>query len=246
MSTFTPSCCKYPHKKALIEYGNLGKLIKKGNIVPPEQRNRDSYDLDDDDNGLNKIEYLEDMKSYRREVADYRRDKPKLYALILQHLSNESLDAVQKEAEWMNVEENADPEKLWQIVEQKHKVYSASEVEAVVKLAARTQLMMTRQGAFESIIAFKQRNTNALKAYKDQKNPELSKEVAAMDFFSKLDNTRYAEFKTTYLNNLQLKACNPPNDLNGLLGYQPFIRELPEVIMDGYELSLPKVLKEQL
>jgi hypothetical protein len=36
----------------------------------------------------------------------------------------------------------------------------------------------------------------------------------AMDFFSKLDNARYAEFKTTCINNLQMKACNPPADLN--------------------------------
>ncbi len=35
-----------------------------------------------------------------------------------------------------------------------------------------------------------------------------------MDFFSKLDNGRYAEFKTTYLNYLQIKGCSPPKDLN--------------------------------
>jgi hypothetical protein len=113
-----------------------------------------------------------------------------------------------RKVEWTEIEENADPEGLWQLIELKHKVHSASEVEAVVKLAGRTQLAMTRQGAFESIVAFKQRYTNALKAYKDQKNPELSKVDEAMDFFSKLDNTRYAEFKMTY------KACNPPADLN--------------------------------
>jgi hypothetical protein len=176
-------------KKALVEYGNLGKLIKQGSIILPDQPDRASYDLEDDDDSLNKIEYLEDMKAYRKELADFRRDKPKLYALILQHLSNESLDAVQKEVEWMEIEENVDPEGLWQLIELKHKVHSASEVEAIVKLAARTQLAMTRQGAFESIVAFKQRYTNALKAYKDQKNPELSKVDEAMDFFSKLDNT---------------------------------------------------------
>jgi hypothetical protein len=154
------------------------------------------------------------MTAYRKELADFWRDKPKLYALILQHLSDESLDAVQKEVGWTEIEEGADPEGLWQLIELKHKVHSTSQVEAVVKLAARTQLAMTRQGAFESIVAFKQRYTNALKAYKDQKNPELLPVDEAMDVFSKLDNTRYAEFKMTYLNNLQLKACNPPADLN--------------------------------
>ena len=89
-----------------------------------------------------------------------------------------------------------------------------SKVEAVVKLEARTQLAACRQGAYESIVAFRQRYNNALKLYHDQKNPRMSDEDIAMDFFSKLDNGRYAEFKTTYLNYLQMKGCNPPKDHN--------------------------------
>jgi hypothetical protein len=85
-----------------------------------------------------------------------------LYALILQHLSNKSLDAVQKEAGWLIIEQDVNPEALKQLVENKHKVHSASEVKAMVKLVARTQLAMKRQGSFESIMVFKQRYTNAL------------------------------------------------------------------------------------
>jgi hypothetical protein len=48
-----------------------------------------------------------------------------------------------------------------------------------------------------------------LKAYEDQKNPSMTPQV-----FTKLNNTRYEEFKTTYINNLQMKACDPPKDLN--------------------------------
>jgi hypothetical protein len=58
-----------------------------------------------------------------------------LYALILQHLSNKSLDAIK--------EQDADPEALWQLVENKH-MHSVSEVETAVKLTARTQLAMIR------------------------------------------------------------------------------------------------------
>jgi hypothetical protein len=151
-------------KKALLEFGNLGKLINQGFIVMPDLPDQETYGLDDDVDGLNKLNYLEDIKQYRREVSDYKRDKPKLYALILKYLSDESLEAVQKEAGWMAVEANADPETLWQLVELKHKVRSSSEVEAIMKLAARNQLASTRQGAFESIISFKQRYNNALKA----------------------------------------------------------------------------------
>jgi hypothetical protein len=109
--------------------------------VLPDLPDRGSYGLDDDPDGLNKQDYLEDMKQYRRERADYKRDKPRLYALIMKHLSDESLDAVQKEAGWTAVDNDADQEMLWQLVEMKHNVHSASEFKAVVK-----------QGAFQSII----------------------------------------------------------------------------------------------
>jgi hypothetical protein len=53
--------------RALLDFGNLGKLIKQGYIVLPEQPDRDTYGLDDDPDKLNKLDYLEDMKAYRRE-----------------------------------------------------------------------------------------------------------------------------------------------------------------------------------
>lgn len=169
-------------KKALLEFGNLGKLINQGFIVMPDLPDRDTYRLDDNADGLNKLDYLEDMKQYRRELSNYKHDKPKLCALIMKYLSDKSLEAVQKEAGWTTVEADADPETLWQLVELKHKVHSSSEVEAVMKLAATTRLALTRQGAFELIISFKQRYSNALKAYNDQKNPVMKPEDIAMDF----------------------------------------------------------------
>jgi len=168
-------------KKALLEFSNLGKLINQGFIIMPDLPDRDTYGLDE-------------------------HDKPKLYALILKYLSNKSLEAVQKEAGWTAVEVDADPEALWQMVKMKHKVHSSSKVEAVMKLAARTQLAATSQGAFESIISFKKRYNNSLKAYNDQKNPVMKPEDIAIDFFSKLDNGRHAEFKTTFINGLQIKS----------------------------------------
>ena len=62
-----------------------------------------------------------------------------------------------------------------------------------MKLATRTQLAATRQGAFESIISFKQHYNNALKAYNDQKNPVMKPEDIAMDFF--LENLIMADMQ---------------------------------------------------
>jgi hypothetical protein len=198
-------------KKALEEYGTLGKLILKGKIEEPEELNRTLYDLD---NEYEKLDYLEELKTYRKLKNDQREKKPKLYATTLKYLSEESLEAVKRTKEWSEVKDNVDPEKLWSIIVDKHRVHLTSEVAAVVKLEARNQLQSLRQGGFESIISYKQRYTNPLKAYHCQGNPEKDDSDQAMDFFHGLDNGRYAEFKVQYLNGLQAGSIVAPKDLN--------------------------------
>jgi hypothetical protein len=196
---------------ALEEYGTMGKLILKGEIEEPKEPNRVLFDLD---NEYEKLDYLEEMKTYRKIRNDQREKKPKLYATILKYLSEESLEVVIRVKEWSEVEENIDPEKLWSIIVDKHRVHSTSEVAAVVKLEARNQLQSLKQGGFESIISYKQRYTSALKAYHDQGNPTKDDSDQAMDFFHGLDNGKYAEFKVQYLNGLQVGSIAAPRDLN--------------------------------
>jgi hypothetical protein len=137
-----------------------------------------------------------------------------LYALILKYLSEESLEAVQKHQDWADIEANVDLVRLWKIVEDKHRVHSTSEVAATVKLEAWNQLKNLKQGAFKSIITYKKRYNNALKAYHDHGNPTKDGAEQVMDFFDGLDNGRYADFKVQYLNGLQIKTITAPADLN--------------------------------
>ena len=153
-------------KAALKEYGQLGKLIKQERLDKPEEPDRASFVFADPD-GIDRAIYLEDLKQYRRKLEEYQRDAPKLYGLILQYLSDESMEAVKKDPEWNDIEADADPEKLWALVVQKHKVHSASEVEEIVKLSARQMYQNVRQGAYESIISYKERLDNALAVYND-------------------------------------------------------------------------------
>jgi hypothetical protein len=71
-----------------------------------------------------------------------------------------------------------------------------------------------KQGAFESIITYKERYNDALKAYHDHGNPTKDGAEQAMDFFDGLDNGRYPDFKVQYLNGLQIKTITAPTDLN--------------------------------
>ena len=201
---------------AMKEYGNLGKLIKLGKYYEPEEPNIEDYDLDFDPHGMNKATYLEDVKEYRRQVNKMKTDRSKLYALILQYLSEESLDEVKCQDNFEEVDETTDPEGLWKLVEETHKVTTVSKVEAVTKLSARNTYKLMRQGNYESIIAYKERFNAALKAYQDQKNPEMADTDIAMDFFNGLDNARCASFKAEMINLLTSGAIEQPGNLNAM------------------------------
>jgi hypothetical protein len=200
-------------KAALKEFGPIGKLIKQEKLEMPEEPDRAEYNFADPD-GLDRAIYLEELKKYNRRLEEYEKNAPKLFWLILQYLSDESLEAVKKDEGWDDIEAEADPEGLWKLVVQKHKVHSASEVGKIVKLSARQLYKTMRQGDFESIISYKERFNSALAAYKDQGNLKMADEDIALDFFSGLDNARYADFKADFLNGLTSQSIKAPKDLN--------------------------------
>lgn len=51
--------------------------------------------------------------------------------LILKHLSDECLEAMQRGEGWSTIKENVFPEGLWKLVEEKHRVYLVSKVAVV-------------------------------------------------------------------------------------------------------------------
>jgi hypothetical protein len=103
-----------------------------------------------------KAEYIEDVKAYQKLKFKVDQKKPKLYAMILKYLSDESLEAVQRTNNWSEIEAEVDPECLWKAVEDKHRIQSTSKVAAIVKLEVRNQSKTLKQGSFESIISYKQ------------------------------------------------------------------------------------------
>jgi hypothetical protein len=140
------------------KYGNLGKLIKSGTYYEPEMPDRDLYALgsQDDPDGLNQLAYLEDMKEWKKEKVTMHCDQLKLFALMLQYLSEESLEAIKWDEHWDMVDQTSDPEALWQIIEEKHNLYTISEVEIMTLMAARNTYQQMCQGNYESIITYKE------------------------------------------------------------------------------------------
>ncbi len=139
-------------KAALKQYGDLGKLIRQGSCFIPPEPNRAMYgpfNSANDPDGLKKATYLEAMKHHQKKLASMEDDRAKLFAMIMMYLSEESLDAIKKEPMWTKIEDEVDAEGLWKLVELKHKVHTASEVKEIMKLTARTNYEMIRQGGHE-------------------------------------------------------------------------------------------------
>jgi len=125
-------------------------LIKQGKYekFEPEEPNVDDYKLDADPYGIERARYVEDVKDYRKEMKEMKENRPKLYGLITQYLSEESRSEIKRQEKYEEIDEAADPEGLWKLVEETHMVNSISKVEAVTKLYARTTYYSMRQGAY--------------------------------------------------------------------------------------------------
>jgi hypothetical protein len=188
-------------KSALKEYGHLGKLIELDKYYEPAIPKRADFNTlpDPDDN---KMLYQEALKGYTRVKNDMLAQQPKLYGMICQYLSVESMDEVKHVKDYDKFSVDKDPEKLWAAIVSKHKVHSISKVTDVVKRSARKEYLQTRQGGYESLISYRERFDAALKAYADQLNLKMDEADIAMDFFDGLDNGRYAQFKTDIHNSM--------------------------------------------
>ena len=103
-----------------------------------------------------------------------------------------------------------DPEGLWQTIVAMHRINCISHLPVVIKQAAWDGYSKCRQGAFESLITYRENFDAAFKAYIDQRNAVLETKDTAMHSFMGLDAARYARMKTTVHNNMTIGAQQPP------------------------------------
>jgi hypothetical protein len=94
--------------KAMREYGDLGRLIETGMYYAPEPPDRDDYDFVNDPYGINRATYLEHQKQYMKHWEDMVNQRPKLYALIMQYLSPESIEEVKRQTDYELMKQNKD------------------------------------------------------------------------------------------------------------------------------------------
>jgi len=132
--------------KALREYGDLGRLIESGEYFVPEPPDVTDYDLVNNPYGLNKATYLEQQKLYMRHWEDMMNSRAKLYAMIWQYLSQESIAEVKRHTDYEVIKTNRDVQRLWEVIEEAHKVFTISRIAAVIKKTARKEYQLMHQG----------------------------------------------------------------------------------------------------
>ena len=201
---------------ALKEFGDLGRMFDLGGYYEPEAIDMTLYDLENDPHRLNLDELKGARKERARAIAKMKSDHASMFAFMMQHLSNESLDAIKLEDDWDDADTTKDPLTLWGLIETTHRVAIASRIPMVLKAEARRAYQAVGQSAYESIVKFKERFDGLLENYNEQANPEMEAGDIAMDFFRALDSTRYADFKINLLNSISSGAIDQPETLNDM------------------------------
>jgi hypothetical protein len=205
------------YRRALRDYGDLAKLISLNKYYEP------TLDLPDFSGmGLSSAEQgimrQEALKEHSKLIARMKLDRPKLYGLILEHMSVESKDEVAQDADYETWHKATDPEKLWQTIVKTHKVDCVSNVSQVKELTARKAYQQIKQGPFESLAQFSERFRETYRSYKNTSTSaspvNIEEKEQAMDFFHALDAGRYGAFKTSMLNGWAAGAFDPPDTVN--------------------------------
>jgi hypothetical protein len=205
------------YRRALRNYGDLAKLITLNKYYEP------TLDLlDFSGMGLSSAEQAimrqEALKEHSKLIANMKLDRPKLYGLILEHMSVESKDEVAQDADYETWHKATDPEKLWQTKVKTHKVDCVSNVSQVKELTARKVYQQIKQGPFKSLAQFSERFRETYQSYKNTSmstSPVIIEEKEqAMDFFHELVAGRYGTFKTSMLNGWAAGAFDPPDTVN--------------------------------
>ena len=110
------------------------------------------YYFANDQYGINRASYMEQLKLYIKHWEQMMNDRTKLFALLMQYLSPESLDEVKRDPNFNLIKNTRDVRALWEIIETTHKVYTVSKVAAVVKKTARKDKSLKRNGGNNSIL----------------------------------------------------------------------------------------------
>jgi len=211
-SEFQKSLANY----GLREYGNLGHLIESNEYWEPppiDIPNNDIFSLEEDPHGFIKSDFLERIKSRRRQIEDMKAKRASFYAVLFGQLSPESEEKVKLCATFPIAESMKDPLELWKCIRETH-ISAQTGINIRDRMKVRDAYANLRQGPTEALITYKERFNNTLEAMKavGQKAPRQSDQ--AVDFVNRLDDERYGDFKALLENHQIFNVGQFPKTVN--------------------------------
>jgi hypothetical protein len=136
---------------------------------------------------------------------------------------------MKKAVDFDTLDNEKNPEKLWQEIEHTHKVNTTSGVSAIKQRSARITYLNCRQGGSDSLISYKERHVVAYKSYHDEGNPEIDEKSRALDFFDGLDKTKYGDCVNHIMNSIETGTLAPPKDLSTVYSWASNWRRMHNV-----------------
>jgi len=205
--------------KAGKEFGSLSRIFETDAYQDPPTPD-DPYD-DPNWNTLNfrqqqfaNKEYEIKIKARLELIIKRDQDKEKLFSLIMGALSTESRERVEADPDWDDINEEMDPLRLWRRIHATHAVGGDLSVPIVARIRAEDHFNNIKQGSEESLINYKRRFNDAVRAYSAAIGHEPDEEVQAYRYMQGLDRNRFAEFIVFIQNNAQRGIKTHPATLS--------------------------------
>jgi len=190
-------------KAAMEQFGHSAKMFETNIKYAPSLPNKALFAFLTDPDDF-KAAWTEAIKSYTKEMLNVDTQAPKMYGFIWKYLSVGSVEEIKQHKDFATFSVDKDPVALWKAIVETHRVDGVSKVPAIMKKDARDVYNDCKQGGFESLVTYRERFDAAHKSQEDAGNAAISAADQAMDFFSGLDPVRYAEFRTTINNQMEL------------------------------------------
>ena len=167
---------------------------------PPDPVQKEMYSEEElskknDTYGLLRLQLQEEVKERVKVLSQIALDKKRLFAVMWGQLSPESEQIIMQHAEWAAISAKDDPLQLWKAIKDTHVVTATGQV-ILDRMSARDQYTRLRQDARETLVSFKERTDEALRALEAYDIPTPSDQDQTSDFINRLDTSRYGPFKT--------------------------------------------------
>lgn len=174
----------------------------------PENTTADDFEME-----FAKQAYRDAFREYSKQIHRQKATEYKIYGLITEKLSAESLDRVKSHEKWTEIHKSRDALKLWILLRDTHKVGAESSTKSMSKLKIRMAFFDMKQGQHESLVGYKERFILAQERCEESEGTTFEPADVASQFYHGLNEARYGGFKKHLENSYAVDNATEPADL---------------------------------